>query len=339
MGPSSSKDARHGLPAWLPGFIRENFVRKVVAVVFAALVWWSVSNKLGTEETIEGVQVNVSLPKEYALSEDPEKVTVRIRARAAVIKRLYTSDITVEVAFDEAAFSEAKGNTLSANLKPSSVKCPGRITVLEVQPAKIAIKFDRLKTQTVEVRPTITGKPPRGYAVGKVTANPADVILAGPERHVRNIRMIGTRPIVLDETTIDAFDSLVEVQKPFPSATVSPSEILVQVEVVEEYEQRTFRAIPIRVLEQAGRESFDVRLVNVPHVEITVGGPKDAVNALKANQIKAFVDVSIFENPGAYMAPVDCWLSNAVTLEVKNISPSQIQITMEHKTKVAEGKP
>ena len=47
---------------WIPAIIRNDFLRKFIALFFAILVYFMVANRIGIEEQIQNVPVEIELP-------------------------------------------------------------------------------------------------------------------------------------------------------------------------------------------------------------------------------------------------------------------------------------
>jgi hypothetical protein len=76
-------------------------------------------------------------------------------------------------------------------------------------------------------------------------------------------------------------------------------------------------------------------LVSIGQVDISVTGMKSKVELLKPEQLKPFVDVSAFEEPGVYNVDIGCWLS-VQGVEIKNIYPPKVQVKITRDSKPAE---
>ena len=155
--------------------------------------------------------------------------------------------------------------------------------------------------------------------------------MSGPKGLIDSVKSVKTRRILLDNTIFESFDYPVKVDKPnVPGISITPPEVMAQVEVRLESVTRRFRTVPLKVLEPVDND-LKVTPLSTPHVEVEVSGRKEEINTLKLEQIKAFVDLSAspFNEPGSYKVQVDCWIANAGSVVIKKITPQQIQVSIE----------
>lgn len=317
------------LAARAPDFIRTDFPRKMIALFFAILVWFSVVSKLGKEAKISRIPVTMVLPKGLvALDDVRPQVTLRIKASEKRLDELYPSDFAIDALVNENEY--VPNERYELNLEPKNVKAPTGVVVLEVEPNTIFVNLDKTMTRSVVVKPKLSGSPPSGYAVGRVSVIPPKVSVSGPASLVVGVKAIQTDPIPLDKTTIESFDYPITVQNRLENVTVSPSRVMVQVEIHKALQTRIFRSIPIKALEPTGKPRLTVVPLSTPHVDLEVYGPKDVIETLKADEIKAFVDLSAFEEAGIYKAPVRCWFTRP-NISVRKIEPAEVEVSITEK--------
>lgn len=311
---------------WLPDFIKADFLRKIIALGLASLVWISVVNKIGVMSKIARVPVILSVPKNLILmDEEPPRVTLKIVASEKRLKQLYPTNFIIRKQIDEKRF--VPGEPYELSITSEEIKAPVGVNVVEVEPNSVFVNLDKVVSRVVKVKPKINGAPPSGYTVTKVSLAPNEVTMTGPDNLVGGIEQIQTKSITLDKTTVESFDFPISLQNKYESITITPPRVMAQVEIRKEFEERKINMIPIRVLEPSGEAPLSVIPLSTPHVEVTLAGLKSVVENVKPDQIKAFVDLSPFDKPGSYNVPVNCWLtiSNAT---VKKVSPSEVMISL-----------
>ena len=311
----------------LPPFIKRDFVRKVIALALALIVYFVVLEKLGGEREISGVTVNMTIPNTLVELEDkPQLISVKVRGSERTLKRLTENDFSIDLKVDESKYVPKKPYSLLIDAK--DVKAPFGVTVLSTKPSLLFIDFDRLASKTVSLRAAFDpdSKLPDGYVVGKSVLSPSDIRVTGPSSIVDKIESMQTRPIPLSSIT-QSFEYGAEVATTGTALKVSPSKALVQVEVLKESDSRLFKNVPIRILKSSGFKRLSVEMLSAPNAEIAVTGPKGQIELMRDEEVKPYIDISQFEQAGIYNVNVNCWLERE-GVTVKNTYPQTVRIKL-----------
>lgn len=311
---------------FVPGFIRNDFFRKLIALIFAVLIWHKVSSEIGEEKKLQGVPVLITAKGDVEIMEYmPKSVTVTIRGYQRRLNLVSSSDISVVSEIDP--LKVIPGKAYSLILDPDQIKAPFGVKVISVTPETITVHVDAKRTKDVQVKPEFRGRPRIGYDLGDIKVSPSAVTLTGPESLLRDVESVSTEPIYLDNSTVADF----EVDQPLRMADqrlmVSPSSAVVGVEVFQQQGTRVFENIPARILQSGEGNALPASLATTK-VSITLGGPKGSLERARASQIRAFVDVSGINAPGKFPVKVDCWVEDGSDLAVKFIIPSEIDVIM-----------
>jgi YbbR domain-containing protein len=80
-------------------------------------------------------------------------------------------------------------------IREESFRIPRGIQVVDVSPRRVRVVLERAVEREVEVNPRVEGRPPDGYAVRQVTANPSRVRMVGPASELTRITRVRTLPI------------------------------------------------------------------------------------------------------------------------------------------------
>jgi YbbR domain-containing protein len=169
-----------------------NLVLKLVALLLAILLWYSVSREPVAEI---GLTVPIELhdvPKDVeVISEMPLQANVRLRGSDRLIRTLTPADVHPGV--------EIGGRALVGervfDLTPGHVHVPDGLEVVQIQPAQIRLTFDRRATREVEVKPRVVGNLAPGYRLASVIAEPKVVQITGPASRVKAVTAAMTDPI------------------------------------------------------------------------------------------------------------------------------------------------
>jgi YbbR domain-containing protein len=169
------------------------------------------------------------------------------------------------------------------------VRAPYGIDVAQVVPATLALELEKSARRKVPVVPAIEGDPAPGFVVGRVTADPPSVEIVGPESRVRQVAEATTEPVsvkearsrVRDGVTIGVVDASVRL--------VQAQSAQVAVEIWPAPVERQVNDVPVRYrnLGTGLRANLSPQLVRV-----AVRGAKDALAALRADSVEAFVDLA-----------------------------------------------
>ena len=168
-----------------------------------------------------------------------------------------------------------------------------------------------------------TKKPlPTGYVVSKATVSPPEVRVTGPKLVLDKLEFLQTKQIPLGNIT-QSFDYNAEIPLSTPTLKVSPASVFVQIDIMKNISTKTFSFLPLRVLDDNTRNSYE--FLTGSRVEVTVTGLKNLVDALRQEDVKPYVDISTLNQPGIYNVDVGCWIT-ANALDVKSIVPSTVKI-------------
>jgi YbbR domain-containing protein len=313
---------------WLPAVIRNDFLRKFIALFFAALVYFMVANKIGTEEKISNVPVDIDLPGSLVnLDARKPTITVTVRGSKKNLSGIGAMDIKIKAEVVENKYMA--GFPYLLKLSMDSIKTPFGVTAINFNPKEIPLSLERNDSKKVMVEQKFDSMQnlPKDYAVGKIKINPAEVLIIGPQSIIGEIKSIQTRPIPLDSQTIESFEYQAPLSAP-DSVKVSPLKVTVQVEIVRNFIARTFKSAPIRLLQPPDDlELLKVELLSTPNADITVYGPKSKVSLLKPEDVRSYIDVSALQETGSFSSEVYCWI-NDPEIKVKNIYPEKVKLKL-----------
>ena len=79
----------------VPGLIRHDFWRKLVACFLALLLYWAIAGRLRTDERFSEVPVSLKLPAQVVTREkEPPKVSIALRGNRLQLAELNPADRT-----------------------------------------------------------------------------------------------------------------------------------------------------------------------------------------------------------------------------------------------------
>lgn len=294
--------------SWVPGIIRDDFIRKFIALFFAVLLVWKVSRQLEVEESVENVRLDVvTYGNVVLLDKDiaPLRVTVKSRLQEK-LRELSPSDFKFVLDINELQFKQNKPIVLRI-LDSVKISKPLGIEIVNIRPDTVTLHLDKKISRELPVKVRFTGTTPENYACGEVIVNPDRVILTGPQTIIDSLRDVNTEPIVLDKRTIEGFECKAKIICP-EMVHSQPYFTTVQVEIYKKLDQRIFRGIPVSVMNLSVPEKAVFKLIPT-NIDVTVQGMKNVLETMSGEELKPFIDLSSCKGTGTFMAEPQCFIS------------------------------
>jgi len=208
----------------MPGAVQRtlfrNFGLKLVSLLLAIGLWMVVAR-----DPIAEVEMKVpiefhNLPENLEVdSASFTEAQIRVRGPERVIHRLQTADVRAEI-----DLASVRPGERTFDLTGRQVHVPQDLEVVQIIPGQFHLSFDNRETRTVEIRPRVTGTFASGMRVAQVIADPATIMITGPQRRVDAVEAAVTDPMdVSGALTRASFvtqayvpDPLIQVVHPIP---------------------------------------------------------------------------------------------------------------------------
>lgn len=312
---------------FVPKIIRHDFGRKVIALTLTALIYFAVTEQTGQSKTVDDVEVKLALPENLVdIGGKIPHASVTVTGPERLLKSLSRGDFSIVLPFD-ATFTPGR-TTYQIPLYPGNVKSPFGVSVVKVEPSVMSFEVDRIVSKPLPMEPVYSPDSalPEGYTVGKVTFAQPVVSVTAPETMLSNLKAIQTDVIPLDKTT-QSFSYTVGLKSPNPSITLTPAKVMVNVEILKEFETRTFKDVPIRILNATGRQELTVDILSDSDVDVIVEGNRSVLELLEPENLKPYIDVSRIEKSGIYNMNVNCWVDRD-DVRIKTIHPDLLSVKL-----------
>lgn len=180
----------------LKGLILENLGIKIASLIFAIILWFFVMSRGKTEVSFEAPLEFRNIPQNLELVGEPNKsVDVWVQGQESSLRGLKGDEVKAII-----DLSGAKEGESNYYISPEEIKVPFNLKVVRISPSSLKIHLDRVITKTVEVKPTIIGKPAPGFRLKKVEINPTYVRVEGARKEVGSLRFLRTEPIDITGT-------------------------------------------------------------------------------------------------------------------------------------------
>ena len=273
------------------------------------------SKEVPVEAAIEG-----SPPPEFSLgSPDVEIPSAKVAGPQDSVGKVTKAVAAVNVegrteSFEGAVRLEAQDQL--GRLVPQITVDPAFVDV------KIAIEQQSF-SRALAVTPVVVGHVREGYIMLGVTVEPPVVTVFGPESYIDEAVAISTQPVDIEDATSDVVRT-VSLDLP-PDVTVSGGgTATVTVKVTAATGQQVF-AVPLT----ANGLGDGLSIVGtLPPVQVFFFGPLPDLLRLNPNDISAVVDLEGKE-AGTHKVKVDVTAPDG--LEVRSVSPDEIEITLEQR--------
>jgi YbbR domain-containing protein len=289
---------------------------KALALGLAVLLWMVVAG----EEVVErGLRVPLELqqfpPGLELLTEPPSVVDVRVRGSSGALARLTPSDIVA--ALD---LRSARAGRRVFQLTSEEMRVPFGVEVVQITPATITLTFEKSATRQVAVLPSHEGDPAPGFVVGRMTVNPSQVEVIGPESVVNEVAEALTAPVSIAGARATVVD---EVSVGFENPALrlkTPRLAKVSVEIVPGPGERPLRNVPVHLTNLSEKLTAEARPSTV---NMVLRGTREALSGMSAADVSAYVDLAGL-GPGEYTLNVRVDASD--NTGAARIDPSVVQV-------------
>ncbi len=211
---------------WFEAFTHHK-TGKVVALLLAVVVWYTIQPVISFEATISDVPVRVQLDAGCAvLEQSSNAVDVLFRGSREGIRDLRQEQL--EVVADARGLTH--GESMSVPLELRGGTAPPGVRPVYIHPSEVMLRVDQEADREIAVIADIQGEPPEGYEIERVSVTPSQVTVRGPRQRLKAIEEIRTVPIDMEDR-LQSFRLRVGLIPPGRTWTARMEPDFVQVEV------------------------------------------------------------------------------------------------------------
>lgn len=195
---------------------------------------------------------------------------------------------------------------------------PAGVTITQVGPTSIALDWATRVERPLPVQPRLVGQPPDGMVLGEpARAEPAEVVVVGPDSEVAELRAVQTDPVDLSQVQIGRNELGTALVRPPPHTRYQGDPIVtIVLDVVRDLAERTIPGVEVQV---AGPGQ-----ATPTRVSVTLRGAPSAVEMVDPARLTATADLS----------NLDPTLGGAVPVVVSGL-PDGIEATLVEPSSVA----
>ena len=172
---------------------KNNLGLKVMAVLFAVCLWWTVVNiddpidvgKFQVDVLVTNPEVVTNEGKSYQIVDGTKTVTVSVRARRKVLSEIKASDIIAT-----ADFRELQGTSVPIRIKINGYE--GKYEEATANPRNLQIQTEVTETKTFPINVATIGEVRDGYVLDKTNtvAKPKSIEISGPKSSLGRISRV-----------------------------------------------------------------------------------------------------------------------------------------------------
>jgi YbbR domain-containing protein len=184
--------------ATLKALVTHNFGLKALSLVAATALWFNIASEPQLA-TIVSVPVDYkNFPKDLVISSQiVDSISVEARGPASRLREMQATRVAAVIDFAGVHAPGERTFTLTgAELRP-----PQGVTLVRAIPEQLRFKFEHQKTGNLPVDVVYSGVLPRGLGISKVTIDPPELEVTGPESRVLAARNAQTDPFDLSRVT------------------------------------------------------------------------------------------------------------------------------------------
>lgn len=258
--------------------LAKNLGLKLFSLVLGLVIFLAVRNEQEVTATVS-VRLQLREPEQLVNTSDvPPEVMVRLAGTSGRLRSL-DPDSLGPVILDLAAFE--KGMSLM-RIREEQLGIPADLKVLAISPSAVSLKLETRERKKLQVRPTVQGSAGAGFAIDRISVEPKEVVVEGPQRELRELRVVHTAPVDVADAVKD-LSVTAALELPGPHCRVR-NEVRpeVTIRIVPERIERT-----VKVAIEGGAFTASARL----------RGPKPVIEALDETKLRGRTESSPKSDP------------------------------------------
>ena len=263
----------------------------------------------------------------YPMSDYPEYVRITVRSTAENIAETLQSDFTATIDLTKYEKEGSFSVPVSVHLSPKLLLMdPFEI---KLNPESVSMRLEEKTLKYVSVAPSLSGEVPHGYAVTKMSVEPATVEIVGPRRAVDETKQVYTSAIDVTALTVSkTFEA--SLQNINSLLAINPAKsYTVHVDVAEEPLVKKFTDVPVRLLFLP--EALEAEGES-PKISFDVAGTVPTLEDYELSESAVYADCSAIDKAGTYDLPVHITLPSYFQIENQSAETVSVAIGSRRET-------
>jgi len=268
-------------PLWekIVALAGSNFGLKVLALTIAVGLW--IAGHRDIERAVEVPVEFRNIPSDLMVLDNRiDYVVLRFSGPRTLVSTLDPNELKLSL-----DLSGAKPGSLSYPLSTGSFNIPRGVTVARITPPVVHLRLEPIVRRTLPVTVRLAGKPSAGYQVGQVTAQPANVLVAGLPEDVRRMTTVETVPVEIDEAR-NAIKRKVRLSNDGKPLTFTPDQVEIAVLLEEEEVVREFTDVAV-----SARDFKGAYTVAPQTVSLKLSGAKSQIDKLELKNDQVYLNL------------------------------------------------
>lgn len=263
--------AKGGFRESVRGAFLDNVGLKVLSLLCALGIYAFIHGAENAERTVS-VSIVTIMPPESAnrqiMTQIPTEVKVTLRGTRTQLDDLRNDDLgTLNL-------NLRSGRETNIDLEPSMFRTPAGVSIAEIIPPSIEIRWDDVVTHSIPVQIARTGEPAQSFAIKGVRAEPANVQARGPRTIVDVLQYAQTAPFDVTGLTEGVYRRSLHLDKPQKLVTYDVDSVMATVEITRELSKKEFANLRVEVV------GLTRAATTPPTVKVRLVGSNEDVNAI-----------------------------------------------------------
>jgi len=264
--------AKGGFRESVRGAFLDNVGLKVLSLLCALGIYAFIHGAENAERTVS-VSIVTIMPPESAnrqiMTQIPTEVKVTLRGTRTQLDDLRSDDLgTLNL-------NLRSGRETNIELEPGMFRTPAGVSIAEINPPSIEIRWDDVGTHSMPVQIAGTCDPAQTFAVkGVIRAEPSNVQARGPRSIVDGLQYARSAPFDVTGLTEGVYRRPLPLDKPPKLVTYDVDSVMATVEITRELSKKEFANLRVEVV------GLTRAATTPPTVKVRLVGSNEDVNAI-----------------------------------------------------------
>lgn len=213
-------------------FLRSEWLKRVLAVILAFVLWWFVNFWSYTEQSFSLPIQFKNLPTDLVVIETSDtSASFVAKGKVESVKNISQAKSIKPVVY----LDDAKPGTNVFKIE-LILNEPQSDLIINLMKDKVRMRLDRITTKVLPVQPVVNGSPGDGYVVDDITLDRSLMTVKGPSEVLAAMEYVETKPIQISGT-LSNVNQAVYPELPKLVTAVTPEKVTVNVSLTRKKEK------------------------------------------------------------------------------------------------------
>ena len=321
----------------LKKILTNNIGIKILAVIFAFVLWLAVVNINDPERVITVYNVPITITDSEVLKEQnmvysavsDYSVNITVSGKRSVVSNLTPDDFVATASLKDLS----KVNSVPVNVEAKSISTGRRITIMKQSIQTVEVSVEQITETEFDIEAEFHGSMRDGYVLGEYSLYTNKITIDAPNSVLDRIDKVAavcnvenvSEDIQGQKCKIVLYDKKgqkINIKK--NNITMSMSRVKINVNILKE---KTLKILPVTI-DNVGQPAKDCLVTDVKLLqdEITVIGTADIIDSLKDLDISGQIDLSKDDKDVTKTVDVSTLLPQEITISSGNIISIEVKI-------------